>query len=108
MAKQYYVNKNQQTNSDHEVHTTGCSHMPLEQNRISLGSHENCRSAVSEAKKHYNQVNGYYLFLCMSYSITVDNRFNMVNWESPLARNCFGTLRPRFASMSFIHSGVLK
>ncbi len=56
----YYVNKNAQTNGDHEVHETGCSYMPLDENRIYLGFFYNCADAVKEARKYYNQVNGCY------------------------------------------------
>ena len=56
----YYVNKNAQSNGDHEVHTTGCSFMPLPDNRIYLGDFYSCTSAVLEAEKHYIQVNGCY------------------------------------------------
>ncbi|MFC6486882.1 hypothetical protein [Nitratireductor sp. GCM10026969] len=56
----YYVNKNAQSNGDHEVHTTGCSFMPQPENRIYLGDFTSCRPAVSEAKKHRDQVNGCY------------------------------------------------
>ena len=56
----YYVNKNQQSNGDHEVHTAGCSWLPLAANRIYLGEFAGCASAVAEAKKHYSQVNGCY------------------------------------------------
>jgi hypothetical protein len=31
---------------------------PKPENRISLGDHSSCHSAVREAKKHYHQVNG--------------------------------------------------
>lgn len=59
MAKSnYYVNKNAQSNGDHEVHTTGCSDMPKEENRIFLGSFETCSEAVIAAQKHYTKVNG--------------------------------------------------
>lgn len=54
----YYVNQNEQSNGDHEVHTTGCSYMPNPENRTYLGEHDNCHTAVAEAKKHYTQVNG--------------------------------------------------
>ena len=54
----YYVNKNAQSNGDHEVHTTGCAWLPLLENRIYLGEFYSCFSAVSEARKHYVQVNG--------------------------------------------------
>jgi hypothetical protein len=56
----YYVNKNAQANGDHEVHTTGCSFMPERDNRNYLGDFATCRPAVTEAKKHYTQVNGCY------------------------------------------------
>ena len=54
----YYVNKNAQTNGDHEVHTTGCTFMPHPDNRIYLGEFTSCRPAVEAAKKFFNQVNG--------------------------------------------------
>lgn len=54
----YYVNKNAQINGDHEVHTTGCSFLPVEHNRLYLGIFASCRGAVQEAKKHYLNSNG--------------------------------------------------
>lgn len=56
----YYVNKNQQANGDHEVHTSTCTWFPKSENRIDLGSFETCRPAITEAKKHFTQVNGCY------------------------------------------------
>ena len=56
----YYVNQNAQNNGDHEVHTSGCSWLPSVENRIYLGEHSSCHSAVLEAKKYYSQVNGCY------------------------------------------------
>lgn len=56
----YYVNKNAQSNGDHEVHKRGCSFMPDLENRIYLGEFSGCRPAVKEARKHYRQVNGCY------------------------------------------------
>jgi hypothetical protein len=56
----YYVNMNAQANGDHEVHTTGCSHMPETENRIYLGDFSSCSPAVKEAKRHYAQSNGCY------------------------------------------------
>lgn len=56
----YYVNKNAQTNGDHEVHTTGCAFMPTTENRLYLGDFTNCQRAVQEARKHYAQSNGCY------------------------------------------------
>lgn len=56
----YYVNKNAQTNGDHEVHTSTCSWLPDAENRIYLGEFLTCRPAVQEARKYYVQVNGCY------------------------------------------------
>lgn len=56
----YYVNQNAQDNGDHEVHTTGCSHMPEPENRTYLGDFASCSPAVTEAKKTYTQSNGCY------------------------------------------------
>ena len=56
----YYVNKNQQTNGDHEVHTVSCKYLPSSENRMYLGSFATCAEAVKEAKKTYNQSNGCY------------------------------------------------
>ena len=60
MLKYYYLNKNAQANGDHEVHAEGCVFLPHKENRIDLGLHSNCRSAVTEAKKYRSQVNGCY------------------------------------------------
>lgn len=56
----YYVNKNAQTNGDHEVHVSGCSYMPTTENRQYLGNFQNCQGAVIEAKKYYRKSNGCY------------------------------------------------
>jgi len=49
----YYVNKNAQSNGDHEVHKSGCDWMPKPENRIYLGDFPSCHGAVREAKKYY-------------------------------------------------------
>lgn len=54
----YYVNKNAQPNGDHEVHKEGCNWMPEPANRIPLGTHASCHSAVQQAKRHFAQSNG--------------------------------------------------
>jgi hypothetical protein len=54
----YYVNKNAQSNGDHEVHKQDCTYLPLLENRTHLGDFASCAPAVSEARKHYRQVNG--------------------------------------------------
>lgn len=56
----YYVNKNAQSNGDHEVHTSTCSYLPAEANRRYLGDFTSCSLAVIEASKYYSQVNGCY------------------------------------------------
>ena len=57
---QCYVNKNAQSNGDHEVHKAGCSWLPNAENRIYLGDFYYCRPAVVEARKYYTRVNGCY------------------------------------------------
>ena len=59
---QYCVNKNEQSNGDHEVHNldVGCPHVPAPTNRIPLGNHAGCRTAVDKAKEYYRQSNGCY------------------------------------------------
>ena len=61
----YYVNKNAQANGDHEVHREGCAWLPEIENRIYLGQFARCGPAVTEARKHYSQVNGCY-YCCRS------------------------------------------
>jgi len=56
----YYVNKKEQANGDHEVHTTRCSFIPNSENRILLGYFNTCAEAVREAKKTYSKSNGCY------------------------------------------------
>jgi hypothetical protein len=56
----YYVNKNAQANGDHEVHWSGCSDMPLPENRIYLGDFDTCGPAIRKAKEYYWQSNGCY------------------------------------------------
>ena len=56
----YYVNKNAQSNGDHEVHKAGCTYMPDSQNRLYLGEFSSCHGAVAEAKKYYSKSNGCY------------------------------------------------
>jgi hypothetical protein len=56
----FHVNKNAQSNGDHEVHENGCGHQPYSENRLGLGWHASCTGAVTEAKKTYRQSNGCY------------------------------------------------
>jgi hypothetical protein len=56
--KKYYVNKNAQSNGDHEVHTEDCNYLPNSDNRKYLGEHSNCKGAVIEANKTYSKSNG--------------------------------------------------
>lgn len=61
MAK-YCVNKNAQSNGDHEVHNIDarCRFLPDIANRLALGSHLTCTTAVAKAKQTYRQSNGCY------------------------------------------------
>ncbi len=61
----YYVNKNAQSNGDHEVHTEDCRYLPNSENRKFLGEFSNCKDAVTEAKKTYSKSNGCY-YCCSS------------------------------------------
>jgi hypothetical protein len=54
----YYINKNAQSNGDHEVHTEDCSYLPSVLNLLYLGNFTNCQDAVKEAKKIYHRSNG--------------------------------------------------
>ena len=55
----YCVNKNTDAQGDHEVHKENCPWWPNSENRIDLGYHSDCHSAVREAKKKYDNVNGH-------------------------------------------------
>jgi len=56
--KSYYVNKNKQSNGDHEVNLSDCKYFPDAENRKYLGQFDNCADAVKESKKTYPQSNG--------------------------------------------------
>ncbi|SDZ93773.1 hypothetical protein SAMN05660420_00802 [Desulfuromusa kysingii] len=60
----FVINKNQQSNSDHEVHnaTSGCTYMPNPENQIDLGTHVDCHGAVAKAKSSWpdSKINGCY------------------------------------------------
>lgn len=56
--KKYYVNKNAQSNGDHEVHLENCTYLPLPANCQYLGEFSTCESAIKEAKKSYTHSNG--------------------------------------------------
>ena len=48
----YCVNKQAQSNGDHEVLSNGCAWMPEVPNRQFLGDFSNCQEAVRESKKY--------------------------------------------------------
>jgi hypothetical protein len=54
----YYVNANAQPTGEHEVHKEGCTKPPLPHNKIPLGSHASCQSAVAKAKPMFQKVDG--------------------------------------------------
>lgn len=60
IMSRYYVNKNGQSNGDHEVHRESCSWLPETENRIYLGYYDNCKDAVKKAREYYSKVNGCY------------------------------------------------
>ena len=55
----YYVNRNTDTNpnNDHEVHNADCHLLPLADG-IDLGYHQDCHSAMIQARKHFKDVDG--------------------------------------------------
>lgn len=56
---QYYlVNKNAQSNGDNEVHRNDCQRLPYLENRVQLGLHYSCKSAVRKAKEMGYNANG--------------------------------------------------
>lgn len=59
MAK-YYVNKQAQPTGEHEVHKEDCTYLPTEENRLYLGSFDNCHDAIKKAKEYYDNVDGCY------------------------------------------------
>jgi hypothetical protein len=56
----YCVNKNAQSNGDHEVHNLSgnCPRLPNPVNQVALGQHATCVTAVSAAKRIYPRSNG--------------------------------------------------
>ncbi|MFN3945840.1 MAG: hypothetical protein ACK4K7_13025 [Allosphingosinicella sp.] len=52
----YYVNRNQQSNGDHEVHVRSCRYFPSSAQY--LGEFGSCHGAVLEAKRDYPRANG--------------------------------------------------
>lgn len=54
----YFVQKKPRNNGDHEVHREDCPHLPQAVHRVSLGFFSNCKYAMPEAKKQFDQVNG--------------------------------------------------
>lgn len=57
----YVVNRQAQSNGDHEVHNAdSCAFLPGTHNRVSLGFHSDCSSAVAAAKKLGYRANGCY------------------------------------------------
>ncbi len=56
----YYVNKNVQSTSEHEVHKSTRSYLPNSINLIGLGYFSNCVDALRKAKEYYSNVDGCY------------------------------------------------
>ena len=56
----YYVNKNAQPTSEHEVHKSTCSWLPDAENRIYLGDFVSSAEALKAARKFYSDVDGCY------------------------------------------------
>lgn len=54
----YYVHTKTDDEGDYEVHVSDCSWLPNEENRKYLGNFNNCKEAVTEARKYFSPVNG--------------------------------------------------
>lgn len=57
---QFCVNRDRQPNGDHEVHDVSADKwcLPDRANRLDLGYHADCSSAVRQARQTYSQANG--------------------------------------------------
>lgn len=54
----YYVNKTPQANGDHEVHHRDCPHLSKVKDKLLLGDHTSCTSAVRRARLVYPTADG--------------------------------------------------
>jgi hypothetical protein len=54
----YLVNKDPQPSGEHELHRAGCPTSPDEDDQLPLGRFENCREAVSFARRYYSRLDG--------------------------------------------------
>ncbi|MDX1489994.1 MAG: hypothetical protein R3332_01800 [Pseudohongiellaceae bacterium] len=52
---QYCADRNKSSKGSHEVHVDSCSYLPQAKDRLELGSHANCQSAVTAARRVYAQ-----------------------------------------------------
>ena len=56
---EYIVNINARSTGEHEVHMLlNCTRLPDPENKKSIGYHDNCQDAVTEAKKIFGNVDG--------------------------------------------------
>lgn len=56
---QYCVNSNAQPTGEHEVHNLAtCTVLPNPENRVPLGEHLTCQTAVAAARNIYSNVDG--------------------------------------------------
>ena len=55
---QYCADRNKSSHGDHEVHEISCAYVPQAKDRLELGNHPDCRSAVTAAKRVYAQSTG--------------------------------------------------
>ncbi len=68
MYKHYYLNLNQQSNGDYEVHAGDCIFFKYMTNKDYLGYFNNCKDAVAKAKEKHpykSRINGCF-FCCKS------------------------------------------
>lgn len=54
----YCADRNKSSKGSHEVHESSCGYLPQAGDRLELGIHPNCQSAVVAAKRVYAQSTG--------------------------------------------------
>ena len=54
----YYVNAQPQSNGDHEVHKSTCTHLPDASHRLYLGNFTTDQAALRAAKRRYPKADG--------------------------------------------------
>ena len=57
-AVRYYVDLNEERESDHEVHTAACPNVPMPEHRLFVGDFDTCAPAIEAARKYFATAKG--------------------------------------------------